>query len=83
MTHVNYTDFRDKLASYLNEVCQSRAPLTVTRQDGEAVILMSEDEYEGLMETVHLLRSPANAGRLLASIAALDAGKGEEHDPTI
>jgi len=36
---------------------------------------MSEDDYEGLMETVHLLKSPANAARLLRSIKEADEGK--------
>jgi antitoxin YefM len=50
-----------------------------TEQRREA-ILMSEEDYEGLMETVHLLRSPANAARLLRSIYQADEGKLAERD---
>jgi antitoxin YefM len=72
--YVSYTDLRKNLAQYMDEVCSSRAPLHVTRQGARSVVLVSEDEYEGLMETVHLLKSPVNAARLLRSID--EANKG-------
>lgn len=68
MAHVTYSRFRSNLARYMDEVCDSHAPLFVTRQNARSVVLMSGDDYEGLMETVHLLKSPANAARLLRSI---------------
>jgi len=77
-SHVTYTDFRERLAAYMDQVCDSAAPLHVTRQSGRAVVVISEDEFAGWIETVHLLRSPANARRLLASIASANAGKLEE-----
>jgi antitoxin YefM len=64
----------------MDEVCDSRAPLHITRANARTVVMMSEDEYDGLIETLHLLRSPANAARLLRSIEAADAGKLTEHD---
>lgn len=79
MSHVNYTEFRQSLASYMDEVCDTQAPLTVTRQRGRSVVVMSEVEYERLMETFHLLKSPANAARLLRSIADAEAGRVAEH----
>jgi antitoxin YefM len=79
-THVTYTDFRERLAAYMDQVWDNRAPLHVTRQGGRPVVVMSEEEFEGWMETVHLLRSPANARRLLESTAAANAGKLDEHD---
>ena len=42
--------------------------LVLTRQNARSVVLISEEDYEGLMETVYLLKSPANAARLLRSI---------------
>src|SRR3982751_1926450 len=75
MTHVSYSELRNNLASYMDEVCDNRAPLFVTRQNARSVVLMSEDDYEGLMETVHLLKTPANAARLLRSIKDADEGK--------
>jgi antitoxin YefM len=75
MAHVSYSELRNNLASYMDEVCDSRAPLLVTRQNARSVVIMSEQDYEGLMETVHLLKSPANAARLLRSIKDADRGK--------
>jgi antitoxin YefM len=79
MKHVSYTELRANLARYMEEVCDSRDALVVTRQNARSVVIMSEDEYEGLMETLHLLRGPANAARLLRSIEDADAGKVAEH----
>lgn len=80
MAHISYSEFRQKLASCMDAVCDTRAPLTVTRQGGRSVVVMSEEEYDGLMETIHLLKSPANAERLLRSIADADAGALIAHD---
>jgi len=79
MDHVSYTELRANLAKYMDEVCDSRAALLITRQNARSVVLMSEEEYEGMIETLHLLRSPANAQRLLRSIEDADAGKLVEH----
>ena len=80
MAHVSYSQLRNNLASYMDDVCNNRAPLFVTRQNARSVVLMSEDDYEGLMETVHLLKSPANAARLLRSIKEADQGKLTERE---
>jgi antitoxin YefM len=81
MATVSYTDFRQHLARYMDEVCDSRAPLRVTRQNARPVIVLAEDEYDGIMETLHLLRSPANAERLFRSIGQAMAGEVAEPLP--
>lgn len=75
MGHVSYSELRSNLASYMDEVCDERTALVVTRQNARSVVLMSEEEYEGLMETFHLLKSPANAARLLRSIDEANRGQ--------
>jgi antitoxin YefM len=75
MAHVSYSELRTNLASCMEKVCDDRAPLVVTRQNARSVVIMSEQDYEGLMETVHVLKSPANAARLLRSIKDADRGK--------
>jgi hypothetical protein len=45
MRHVSYSAFREHLAKYMDEVCDSRAALHVTRQNARTVVLLSEDEY--------------------------------------
>jgi antitoxin YefM len=76
MGHVSYSDFRQNLAQYMDEVADSNAALHVTRQGHRSVVVLSEDEYNSMMETIHLLRSPANADALAESIADLEAGRG-------
>ncbi|QJE74718.1 prevent-host-death protein [Aerophototrophica crusticola] len=68
------------MATYLDQVKGSRAPLVVTRQNDEPVVVLAEGEWASIQETLHLLSSPANARRLLASIAEFEAGGGIEHD---
>lgn len=80
MGHVSYTELRANLATYMDRVCDSRDVLVVTRQNARSVVLVSEEEYEGLMETLHLLRSPTNSARLLSAIDEANAGKVVEHD---
>ena len=80
MAHVSYTELRANLAGFMDQVCNTRAPLVVTRQNARSVVMVSEEDYEGLMETVHLLRSPANAQRLLESIGQANGGALTEHD---
>jgi antitoxin YefM len=75
MAHVSYSELRNNLASCMEKVCDDRSPLVVTRQNARSVVIISEQDYEGLMETVHLLKSPANAARLLRSIKDADRGK--------
>jgi len=79
MSHVSYTEFRRRLAKYMDDVWHNRAPLRVTRQNARTVVVLSEAEYEGMVETLHLLRSPANAERLLRSIESAEAGTLAEH----
>ena len=75
LSHITYTELRQNLARYLDEAVESRAPIVVTRQGSKGnVVMLSEDEFAGWQETVHLLANPVNAERLLRSIRAADAG---------
>jgi antitoxin YefM len=79
MSHITYRELRQNLARYLDEAVESRAPIVVTRQGGKGnVVMLSEDEFAGWQETVHLLSNPANAERLLRSVRAADAGTARE-----
>ncbi len=80
METVSFSELREKLAEHMDRVCAARAPLLVTRRDGEAVVMLSLAEYESLEETLHLLGDPANAERLLRSIRQAEEGKLVEHD---
>ena len=80
MKTMTYAAAREGLAAAMDQVCRDRAPLVITRNRDLAVVMMSLEEYEGLEATSHLLRSPANARRLLAAIETLESGQGRAHN---
>jgi antitoxin YefM len=81
MPHVSFTDLRQHMARYFDQVAENREPLVVTRTgDKENVVIMSETEFAGWQETVHLLSSPANAERLMASVRQIQAGGAQERE---
>lgn len=73
---VSYSQARKKLASLLNEVTQDKEVVIINRRGGEPAALIAADELASLTEAVHLLRSPANAERLLAALARALKGEG-------
>ena len=78
MNAISYTAARENLASTMNKVCEDHAPIIITRNRDQAVVMMSLEDFEALEETAYLLKSPRNAKRLMSAIAQLDAGKGVE-----
>lgn len=80
MDAITYTAARANLAKTMDRVCEDHAPLIITRNGEQSVVMLSLDDYNALEETAYLLRSPANAQRLLASVVQLTAGKGTERD---
>ena len=76
MKAITYTAARESLASTMNCVCEDHDPVVITRNRDQAVVMLSLEDYESLQETAYLLRPPANARRLLESIATLEKGKG-------
>jgi len=75
MTHV-----RTNLAKTMEKVCEDHDPVIVTRQNQNSVVIISLEDYESLVETAYLLRSPKNAQRLIKAIAELDSGSGKERE---
>lgn len=80
MEITNLTDFRKNMKTYFEKVFNLRQPLFIARPRGEDMVLLSKSEYESMMETFHLLRSPKNAERLRKAIEQDKAGKGEVHE---
>jgi antitoxin YefM len=78
MTTISYSEARDRLASVWDETISTREPVVIDRRGHESVVLMPASEWQGLLETAHLLRSPANARRLLGALNRLDQGEGQE-----
>lgn len=79
MRITSYSELRRNLAAALDRVAADREPVVITRDRGKpTAVLMSLEDFEAFEETRYLLASPANARRLLDSIAELDSGGGVE-----
>jgi antitoxin YefM len=78
MDAMTYTTVRANLASAMDRVCDDHEALIITRNGEQSVVMLSLEDYKSLEETAYLLRTPANAKRLLAAAAQLNAGKGIE-----
>ncbi len=75
-----FSNARNNLKAVFDRVVADHAPIKITRQRGEGVVVISERDWESIEETLYLLSSPRNAERLLNSIKELDAGKGIERE---
>jgi antitoxin YefM len=64
----------------MDRVCSDHEPLIITRNGEQSVVMLSLEDYKALEETAYLLRSPANARRLLNSMAQLNSGKGVQRE---
>ena len=80
MRVVSFTEARNGLKSVLDNVVNDVDYTIITRRDSEDAVVMSLDHYNSLMETVHLLKSPANAAHLSKSIEQYRSGKITERD---
>lgn len=78
MDAITYTAARANLASTMDRVCNDHEALIITRNGEQSVVMLSLEDFKSLEETAYLLRSPANAKRLLAAVEGLGAGKGKE-----
>jgi len=63
-----YTQARAGLANLLDQVTHNREVVIIQRRGKEEVALIAASELQSLMETAYLLRSPANAERLLTAL---------------
>ncbi|MCG8503564.1 MAG: type II toxin-antitoxin system prevent-host-death family antitoxin [Sphingomonadales bacterium] len=81
MDTIQFSAARQSLAKLLDRVVADKTPVEISRRDKPSVIVVDKNEYEGMMETIHLLSSPRNAERLMQGIAALEAGDGVSFDP--
>lgn len=76
MDAITYSTARANLASTMNRVCDNHEPLIITRNSDQSVVMLSLEDFQSLEESAYLLRSPANARRLLAAIEQLSVKQG-------
>ena len=79
MKTMSYTESRSRYAEVLDGVVNDREEVVITRAGHPSVVIMSLDDFESLKETAYLMRSPANARRLLDAMERLESGGGEAH----
>jgi antitoxin YefM len=80
MDAISYTAARANLAQTMKRVCADHEPMIITRHGEPSVVMVSLDDFKALEETAYLLRTPANARRLMDAIDSLNAGGGQQHD---
>ena len=80
MKTMSYTESRAHYAEVLDAVANDREEVIITRAGHEPVVIVSLDDYESLRETAYLMRSPANARRLLDAMERLEGGRGQALD---
>lgn len=79
MRVINFSEARNRLKNVLDQVVADSDYTIISRRDADDAVVMSLDHFNGLMETVHLLKSPANAAHLAKSIKQYRSGKIENH----
>ncbi|CAH0341510.1 type II toxin-antitoxin system prevent-host-death family antitoxin [Rhizobium sp. CECT 9324] len=77
MDTIFFSKARAELAGLLDKVNDDAAAIEILRRDKPSAVLMGKDEYDSLMETIHLLSSPANAERLLRAGEEIRQGRYE------
>ena len=78
MRIVSYTQARASLKSVLDHVAEDAGCTVITRRDSDDAVVMSLEHYNGLMETLHLFSSPANAAHLQKSLDQYRKGERVE-----
>ena len=80
MKTMSYTESRARYAEVLDSVIGDREEIVITRAGHEPVVIISLADFESLRESVYLMRSPANARRLLDAMERLESGDGQVRD---
>ena len=80
MQIVNYSEARKNFKAVLDRVVNDQDCTVITRSGVEDAVIMSKSHYDSVMETLHIMRSPANAQHLMEAISRDKAGEFKEHD---
>ena len=80
MEAVTYTKIRNNFAETMDKVCDDHAPIIVTRQSSQPVVVMSLEDYNAIEETIFLLRHPRNARRLRKAVRDIKNQRFTQHE---
>lgn len=78
MDAITYTQARTNFTATMNKVCEDHTPIIITRQNQAPVVMISLEDYNSIEETLHLMRSPKNAIRLMQGIADYNDGRTKQ-----
>ncbi len=82
MEQLTASEFRSNLKTLLDRVNDNHEPLSIRRARGRAVVVVDADDYESILETLYLVRNPANAERLRRGMDQHQEGQRKEIDVT-
>jgi antitoxin YefM len=74
MHAITYTQARNQLTATMDRTISDHEPVIITRQNGEAVVMMSLEDFRSWEETAYLLSSPANARAIMKSLDEANSG---------
>lgn len=80
MKTLNYTEARNGLARLMKEAEEDRDVIAITRNGHSSVVMMVQEEYDSIMETLHLLSTPANARRIQQGLTDYEEGNMSERE---
>ena len=80
MIATNYSEVRNNLKTYCDKATKDYETIIITRKNNENVVLMSEEEYNNLMENLYIRSNLKYYQRLVESIKEVEKGNVKEHD---
>ena len=80
MIATNYTELRENLKSYMDQVTDNYETMIITRKNNRNVVMISEESYNNLMENIYIMGNKANYNWLMESKKQLESGKSAVRD---
>jgi len=72
MQAVQYSHAKNNLRNMIKQVCDNFEEFIITTKEKQSVMLISQDEYNSMKETIYLLSSKNNRNRLLSAIEQIE-----------
>ena len=80
MIAINYTTVRQNLKEFCDKTVNDFETVIITRERGENVVLISEDEYNNMLENLYIRSNPKDYNELLESIQQIKKGQGKKRE---
>lgn len=80
MLAVNYTNLRENMKKYMDQVTDDYETMIITRKNNKNVVMISEETYNNMMENIYVMGNKANYDWLMESKAQLEKGKMARHE---